>query len=194
MDNNELAVIVGVGVQTVSTILQSYVTFKKSNVEKFFELLIEGKKDLSKIGSNERMQKLFFQIIENASKEVTEEKLKNWKNLTIKLATEFDDLDFTENYSKILSDLTAFDLTVLFVIYSSNFKSKYFNNELIEYFKNKNVSEEKIFHSLKGLSKHFLITEQADGTTYLTSGELAGQKFFYEKNSLGQEFLEIISD
>ena len=194
MDNNIIATLVGVGVQTMSTILQSYVTFKKTNVEKYFELLIQEKKDLSKIGSNDSLRKIFFVIIDNASNEVTEEKISNWKNLTIKLATTLDDLDFSEDYAKTLADLTPFDLTVLFAIYSNNFKSKFFNAELLEYFKSKNVIQDKVFHSLKGLSRHYLVTEQADGMTYLYNGEQSGQQFFYEKNDFGQEFLSIISD
>ena len=194
MDNNIIATVVGVGVQTMSTILQSYVTFKKTNVEKYFKLLIDEKKDLSKIGNDQNLQRLFFVIIDSVSKEIAEEKIKNWKNLTVKLATEFDNFDFSENYTKILENLTAFDLTVLFAVYSNNFKSKYFQKELVEYFKEKNIDQNKIFHSLKRLSTHYLVTELADGTTYLTNGEAVGQRFFYEKNHLGQEFLTIIGE
>ena len=193
MDENTIATLVGVGVQTMSTILQSYVTFKKTNVEKYFELLLKEDINLSKIGTDEKIQKLFFTIIDNSSKEITEEKIRNWKNLTIKLATEFNDLDFAENYTKILTDLTAFDLTVLFSVYTIEFKSKFFNTELLEFFKNKNVENDKVFHSMKRLANNYLITEQADGTSYLSSGMPSGQMFFYEKNDLGTDFLRIIS-
>lgn len=194
MDNNTIATLVGVGVQTISTALQSYVTFKKTNVEKYFELLIKENKDLSRIGNDPKLRKIFFLIIDNVSKEVTEEKINNWKNLTVRLATGLDNSDFSENYTKILEDLTAFDLTVLFAIYSVDFKSNFFQKELVVYFQNRGISEDKVFHSLKGLARHYLITEQADGMTYLSNGEVSGQKFFYEKNSLGKEFLKMISD
>ncbi len=194
MDNSALATAIGVGVQTLSTILQSYVTFKKTNVEKYFQLLLNEHKDLSKIGTDERLQRLFFSIIDNVSKEIAEEKINNWKNLTVKLATGIEDLDFSDNYSKVLADLTAFDLTVLFAIYANDFKSKYFNSELIKYFEDKKIDQNKVCHSLKGLARYYLVTEQADGTTYLTNGEPSGQGFFYEKNNLGKHFLQIISN
>ncbi len=51
MDSTQLSLIatgLGVGIQTLSIFLQSYTSFKKSNVEKFFEKLLSSEVDLSR--------------------------------------------------------------------------------------------------------------------------------------------------
>ncbi len=196
MDNNSIATVVGLGVQTVSTILQTYVTFKQSNVEKYFNLLLEENKDLKNIGSNNQLKRLFFKIIDNVADETRDEKIKNWKNLTVKLATRLDNLDFADNLIKTLDDLTAFDLTVLFVIYSTDFKAKYFKKELIEYFNKMGTQQEYIGHSLRRLAIHNLISEESDSSGFIGSddNEFMGQEFSYQKNDLGKSFIFVISD
>jgi hypothetical protein len=196
MDNNSIATLVGLGVQTMSTVLQTYVTFKQSNVEKYFGLLINENKDLKNIGSNERLMRLFFKILDNVANETTDEKIRSWKNLTIKLATKLDNLDFADNLTKMLEDLTAFDLTVLYAIYSTDFKAKYFKKEIIEYFKRRQIRTEYVQHSLRRLAGHNLLSEESDSQSYLgSSGEdFMGQEFSYQKNDLGQSFIFVISD
>jgi hypothetical protein len=196
MDNNSIATVVGLGVQTVSTVLQTYVTFKQSNVEKYFELLLQEDKDLKNIGTNDQLKRLFFKIIDNVANETRDEKIKNWKNLTVKLATQLDNLDFADNLTKMLEDLTAFDLTVLFAIYSTDFKAKYFKKELIEYFNKRGARPEYIGHSLRRLSSHNLISEESDSSGFIGSenDDFMGQEFSYQKNDLGKSFIFVISN
>lgn len=194
MDIISIGSLIGVGASTVSTLISSYVAFKKSNVELYFKQLIDSQTDLSKIGSNEQLNKIVFNIIDEVSKETTERKINNWKNLTIKLATEFDEYDTSEKYSKILADLTAFDLTILFAIYSKEFQSESFLEELKIDLLSKNLSEIDIFYSTKKLAQNFLITEHASSDiVFYQHGSQNGQQFFYKKNDLGKTFLEMIS-
>ena len=195
MDTNSVAIITGLGLQTVGTILQSYATFKKSNVEKYFELLIAEKKDLSKIGENEDLKRLFFCILDKVANEVKQEKINNWKNLTIKLAGSLTVDDFAENLTKTLEDMTAFDLTVLFVIYSTDYKRKHFKNDLNDYFLKKDIRPEFIQQSLKRIARHNLISEEADRMGHEAGrDEYFGQELIYAKNELGKHFISVISD
>lgn len=196
IDSNALAAIIGLGVPTVSSILQTYVALRKSNVEKYFQMLVEENKDLTQIGENERLQNNFMRIIDYVSKETTDEKIRNWKNLTIKLATGFEDLDFTENYTSILDNLTPFDLTVLFSIYSTDFESQYFNKEIFKFFQDRNINKAKVLHSIKRLATHNLVSEESyfgADTRISNRDNIIGEELVYKKNDLGPEFIKIIN-
>jgi hypothetical protein len=194
MDNNSVATLVGLAAQTVGTIMQSYATFKQSNIEKYFGLLLKEGKDLSNIGQNERLKGLFYNMIDHVAQEVQEEKLSNWKNLTIKLASDLSNLDFSENMVRMLDELTPFDLTILFAIYTTDFEKRHFQNELINYFEKRSIRSDYVYHSLKRLAVHNLVTEEAEGTGYISGeGENDGQAFLYKTNDLGKGFLEAIS-
>ncbi len=190
MDAVSIGTLIGVGATTVGTFLQAYASFKKSNVEDYFQQLIESKEDLTKIGTDDQLTKIVFNIVDEVAKETSTEKITNWKNLTIKFATQFDRYDTAEKYSNILSDLTAFDLLVLSVIYESKFSDKrIFIRHIIEQFSGKNVKDFDIVYSVKVLSRNYLLSEQSSDypNKYDTGWEL-----YYELNQFGREFIKMI--
>ncbi len=130
MDANQIAPIIGLSIQLVSTILQSYGIFKNSNVEKYFEQILAEGKDLTIFGEREDLRRYLFKIIDEVSREANIEKIEKWKNVTIHLALDFRDFDYKDNFLRVLSDLTVFDLTVLYKIYSTNFTKEHFESEL----------------------------------------------------------------
>ncbi|MGE5604719.1 MAG: hypothetical protein ACM3YE_03395 [Bacteroidota bacterium] len=197
MDAIQVASLTGVGAQVLATVLQTYVTFKKSNVEKYFEQLIQEGKDLKVFGERDDLQRYLFTIVDKVSIEANIEKIEKWKNATIHLALDFKDFEFKDNFLSTLESLTVFDLTVLHKIYSTDFKKEHFESELIEFFNKKSVMEEIIMQSLKHLSSQYLITEKVDGTGFLGDAENDEpnlQTIYYVKNQMGPEFLRFIDN
>lgn len=191
MNETELATCLNIGITTVSTILQSYSTFKKSNVEKYFELLLKEDKDLSRIGSNELLQKHVYKIIDYAANEVYEEKIEKWKNLTVKLGLGQLDYDFAENYSKILDDLTEFDLTILHQIYDKihGVETITDSESLSDLLSKKGISKQSFGYSLKKLESNFLIDIDEESLT-----NIGLRRRRLDTNEFGKEFLEVISN
>src|SRR5690606_9058252 len=134
--------IVGISTNVLTTSVNFYLTnFRKSNVEKFFEKLIDSKESLTSIGEREDLQRYFLSILDKVSNEANIEKINQWKNVVIRLATDFKDFDYKDNFINILDNLSVFDLTVLHHIYSS---SQYVSikESTINYFLRKNVQNE----------------------------------------------------
>ena len=195
MDTTQIASIIGLGTQVITTILQTYTTFKQSNVEKYFEELIKEGKDLRAIGAREDLQRYLFSIVDKVSTEANIEKIDKWKNATIHLALDFKDFEFKDNFLSTLDILTVFDLTVLQKIYSTDFGKEHFEKELIDFFKGKKVMEEIVMQALKHLSSQYLISEQVDATGFLADEENQEpilQTTYYVKNQMGLEFLRFI--
>ena len=189
-----IATYTGVGIQTISTILQIYTSFRKTNVEQYFDKIIKSGKDVSKIGQSEDLQRYFFSIIDKVSKEANIEKIEKWKNATIHLAQDFCDFDYKDNFIRTLDDLTVFELTILYKIYSSDFQKQHFEQELINYFINKGVGEDMIMQAIKRLSSHNLINEMVDKTAVYGGGEPVLGGMYYIKNKLGEIFITFISN
>lgn len=196
MELNEIANYVGLGLETFQTMVILYTSFKKTNVEKFFSMLIDSKKDIKKIGHSDELQRYFFSIIDKISVEANQEKLKSWKNVVIHLATDFSDYDFKDNFIRTLDDLTVFDLTVLYKIYSTEFPKEHVEKEVVEFFVIKGIPDYIVMQSIKRLSSHNLINEMVDRTAVYagSDGEPALGTLYYKKNALGQEFMRFISD
>ncbi len=196
MDANLVMIGTGLGIQTVTCVLQAYSTLRRSNIEKYFERLVEAEKDLAIIEKDSELKRKLFTIIEKVSREFNLKKIERWKNATIHLATDFADFDFNDNLIRALDDLTVFDLTVLQVVYSTDFSKEHFESEVIEYFKRRKAPEHVVRQSVKRLASHDLVTEMVnrvgvfgngDGTPYL--GPL-----YYVKNDLGSLFIRFISE
>lgn len=184
----------GIGVSTLSLALQGYPMFRKSNVEKFFEKLIESNEDIKIFGSREDLQRQLFSIIEKVSNEANQDKIEHWKNAVIRLATDFKDFDFKDNFIRTLDYLTVFDMTVLFEIYSRDFDNENFEEELLNNLTRKHVPSEIAIQSLKSLSSHGLVSENYDSTAVFGDGKPILNEFHYKKNALGPKFLRFISD
>lgn len=191
MKNQDIANALGIGANVIMAMLQGYSAFKKSNVERFFELLLEDK-ELRVSSKSVRFEKLLFRIVEEVSSEISEKKIVAWKNLTIKLATGFSESDFVENYCQILHVLTAFDLTILTFVYSTAFKSVYFEKEVIIQFEEKGIEAHMVKHSLKNLANQYLISEESEAGGIIGHGDLS-QVLMYQRNEFGKIFLEVIS-
>lgn len=134
-------------------------------------------------------------IIDEVAREANTEKIKAWKNATIRLATDYSEFEFKDNFFRILSNLTIFDLTVLHNIYSNDYTGKPIANEVIKYFKNKGMIDDYTVQSLKKLAVNGLIDEKYMNTfTFagLDDGELSN--FIHSKNNIGQEFINFVMD
>ncbi len=193
MDLNEIAVYIGIASPVIQGILNCYTTFKKTNVESFFKILLESKENISKIGKRDDLERYFLSIIDKVSLEANKEKINKWKNAVIHLAQDFSDFDYKDNFIRTLDDLTVFDLSVLYKIYSTKFKKEHFEKELIEYFINKGTDKNMVMQAIIRLSSHNLVSEME--CKALVFGELEPilREVYYTKNELGKQFLEFAS-
>jgi len=189
--------IVGISTNVLTTSVNFYLTnFRKSNVEKFFEKLIDSKESLTSIGEREDLQRYFLSILDKVSNEANIEKINQWKNVVIRLATDFKDFDYKDNFINILDNLSVFDLTVLHHIYSS---SQYVSikESTINYFLRKNVQNELITHVLKKLSSHGLISEVFSSKESLEKMRMNARIDIsdnYQTNHLGPLFIKFVSE
>lgn len=195
IDSQQIESYTGIGLKVITGLLQSYSSFKKSNVEKFFKMLLEENKDLSQIGKVKGLEKQFYWIIERVASESHDQKIVSWKNLVVKLATRFIYQDYLENYVKILDNLTAFDLTVFTYIYGNNASGSVSKSATCEFFSERDVPEAVVMLSIKKLAANGLLEEKSmgEGKALGSLGKFP-MPFFYSKNSLGDQFLEIISE
>ncbi len=198
MDSTSLSLIFsgsGAMLQLLSVTLQSFTAFRKSNVEKFLEELIESKNDFSKFEQDENSIRYFFKILDEVSCEANIQKIETWKNATIHLATDYYDFDFKDNFLKSLSSLSVFDLTVLYKAYSDNYKTLNIEKEIVKYFEIKGIKSHYIMQSMKNLASNGLIDETYTNTFSFSGTEDANlENFKYRKNDIGKEFVSFISD
>ena len=119
---DQIAPLVGMATQMVAAAFQGLQSLKRSNVEEFFRLLLAdtSRRDrgLKRIGQDEALQRLFFSIVDRVASEERKEKIRNWKNLLVHLATDFSGEEFKDTYTRILDALSALDLLVLHQAYS----------------------------------------------------------------------------
>lgn len=194
MDNQQIGTYTGLCIQTVALLLQSYSSFKKNNVDDFFRMLLEEKKDLSQIGSSKGLERQFYWIIDQVASESHNEKIVRWKNLLVKLATNFTYEDYMENYLKILEGLTAFDLAVFTHIYGNKTSGGVSVQDTCDFFVEREVPKEVVQLSIKKLASNSLLNEMSIGQSSALQGlGKFPMPFFYAKNELGEQFLEIIS-
>ncbi len=198
MDTSQLSLIassVGVGIQLLSTTLQTYTAFRKNNVEILLKKLIESGVDLNKIGQSEDLQRYFFSSIDEVAKEANIEKIEAWKNAIIHLATDFQGFEYKDNFFRILSDLTVFDLTVLYKIYSTTFNSDRIEVELFTSFEDKGFKSDYVMLAIKRLASNNLIDENyMNAFTFSGIKEAPLSTFIQTKNELGKEFLTFVSN
>lgn len=193
---DQLAMILGLGAQTITALLQTYTVFRKTNVEMYFKKLLNENVSIKEIGQSEELRRYFFSIVDEVSTEASTEKIEKWKNATVHLATDFKDFDFKDTFIHTLENLTIFDLTVLSKIYSTDFKKDYFEKEIVNYFKSKDVNENYVFQSFKRLASYNLVNEMFDKTAVWadSDGEPILGNMYYTKNELGNIFLRFIAD
>lgn len=194
METDLIATYIGVGIQTISATLQFYTSFRKTNVERYFDEIIKSGKDVSKIGQREDLQRYFFSIIDKVSKEANTEKIEKWKNATIHLAQDFSDFDYKDNLIRTLEDITVFELTVLYKIYSTDFQKQHFEHEIVDYYINKGASKDMVMQSIKRLSSNNLISEMVNRTAVYGGGEPVLGGLYYIKNELGKQFIAFASN
>lgn len=190
-----LATSLGVGMQILSTTLQTYTAFRQNNVEILLQKLLDSNTDLRAIGHNEDLQRYFLSAIDEVAKEANKEKIDAWKNAIIHLATDFQRFEFKDNFFRILSDLTVFDLTVLYEIYSTEFDSDIFESKLYTSLEDKGFKLDYVILALKRLASNHLVTENYMNTfTFSGIKEAPLSTFIHTKNELGMEFLKFVSD
>jgi hypothetical protein len=195
LDPAVVAALVGLGPASVTTIFQGFSSFRRSNVDKFFEQLLQTKEDLTVFGKHDDLQRYLFSILEKVSHEANQEKIESWKNATIRLATDFNKFDYKDNFIRTLDFLTAFDLTVLVAIYSFEFKNENIEKELLEVLERKSVPREMTMQSIKALAAQNLLSDNFDRTAvYGTEDKPILRETHYTKNSLGPSFLRFITD
>jgi hypothetical protein len=187
----------GLSLAVIDTIMQSYTFFKKSNVEQFFDILLDSKKDLTSIGNREDLSRYFFSIIDEVAKEANQEKIKAWKNAVIRLATDFSDFGFKDNFVSALASLTVWDLTVLFMLYSTEYQNQNIMPELLNQWEHKGIKQDMVIQAVKHLASHNLTEEVywLPETGFVGPGhEEMIYQLQYMKNELGKEFLKFISE
>ncbi|MDF2545793.1 MAG: hypothetical protein K0R93_691 [Anaerosolibacter sp.] len=195
MNLDFLSTLTGLGLDVFNIVLSGYSIFKKSNVEIFFDKLNKSNQNLTTIGERPELQRYFFKIVDEVSREANIEKLESWKNVVIHLATDFLEFEYKDNFLRTLSDLTVFDLTVLHKIYSTTFDLESFESPLIEYFETKNINSGFVKQSLKRLASHNLIDENFfNAFTFSGLQDSPLTNLIYSKNDLGKKFLVFASD
>ena len=195
MDPSIVMASTGLALQTVTSVLQAYATFRKTSVETFFELLIQESPDMKGVEASDKLKSQFFSIIEKVSREFNQKKLESWKNATIHLATDFSKFDFNDCFIRTLNDITVFDLTVLQTIYSTDYPKESIQEDTIAYFEKRKVDPEIVWQSLKQLASHNLITEKFNRVGLFGDGHGRPhlEPLHYVKNSLGVDFLRFIT-
>jgi hypothetical protein len=195
VDSNQLATIANVA-QIASLSLQSielavrHREYVLSKLMRLFRGLQDSGVDLSAIGESEQLQSYFFKAVDEVAREANLEKIDHWKSAVIHLATDFKDYDFKDNLIRTLTDLTAFELTVLHHIYSTKFEREHrVENEVIEFFEGLGAPRPMVEQAIKRLASHALLVEEGSG-----SALGAGGNFHYRKNDLGPTFIRFISD
>ncbi len=195
MDPNLIVVGTGLAIQTVTSALQAYVTFRKTNVEKYFGLLLESEVKIDKIEENPKLKEAFFTIVEKVSRECNLEKIKKWKDATVHIVTDFSDFDFKDNLIQTLDVLTALDLTVLEMIYNNDFSEGTLEDEVVKYFKRLKVPTYITQQGIRRLASHGLLTvrENRVGVFGDSSGPSLGS-IYYVINDFGPIFIKFISE
>lgn len=181
--------ILGTSAQVVSSALQLYTTFKRSNVERYYGGLLESGKDLSAISKSEDLQRQVLAIMDKVANEPRQEKIDRWRNATIHMATNFKNqhIDVTENYLQALDGLTVLDLMVLSEIYTVNLSgdSDDFAQKIFIPFSDRGFAKPLVEQSIQKLEMfNFVTVDRSNKEHLLTSG----------RNSLGNSFLTFISD
>lgn len=197
MDASLIVSATGLSITAIQAIIQNLTIFKKSNVEQFFGMLLDSKKDLTLIGNREDLSRYFFSIIDEVAKEANQEKIKAWKNAVIRLATDFSDFGFKDNFVNALASLTVWDLTVLFMIYSTEYTNQNIMPELFNQWQHKNIKQDMVIQAVKHLAFNNLIEEVywLPATGFVGPGyEESMAPLQYMKNELGKEFLKFISE
>ncbi len=191
MDTALIVCTTGLAANTVASIAQLYVAFKKSNVEEFFKRLVDAKPNLGIFEDDETLMRKFLGVIDRVSQEANVKKIENWKNATIHLATDYSTFDFNDEFIRCLADVSVFDLTLLHKVYATDFEKEHFEGELQAFVATKGVSGEYVVQSLKRLALHNLISESYDKTAVIGRNDrepILGP-FHYTKNTLGPGFI-----
>src|SRR5699024_1387743 len=193
-DMMQIANMTGITMNAISTVINSYQIFKQSNVEKYFGQLIETGIDLTAIGNDFELERRFYYIIDQVSRERNREKIAAWKTATISLAF-IEDINLNEidGHFQTLEYLIQFDLIVLHKIYTTDFEFVNFEKELINFFAEKEIDSEYVRKSLRQLALHNLISEQYESTAMIVGSSANLQHFHYSKNKLGRQFLNFIN-
>lgn len=194
MDSNSvalianLAAITNLGVDALSLLIDHH-DFIGSRVRRLFYGLRDTGINLSAIGDSEELQSYFFTIIQNVSHEANAAKIEYWKDSVIHLATDFKDYDFTDSLIRTLSDLTSFELTVLYKFYSNDFSPEVqLRDKVIESFEILKVPRHHTQQAIKRIAAHGLIEESGSGSRLGT-----GPTLNYSRNELGPIFLQFIN-
>jgi hypothetical protein len=197
LDESLIVSVTGLSLSVINTLFASYPFFRMSNVERFFGMLLDSKKDLTLLGKNEDLSRYFLSIIDEVAKETNHEKIKAWKNVVIRLATDFSDFGFKDNFIITLANLTVWDLTVLFMIYSTEYQNQNIMPELLNEWRHKGIKQDIVIQAVKHLASHNLIEEVywLPETGFVGPGrEEMIYQLQYMKNELGKEFLNFISE
>ncbi|MCT4507554.1 MAG: hypothetical protein N4A48_02130 [Tepidibacter sp.] len=179
------------GLETAKTMLSTYSNFKKRNAIHLLELLSKCDADFSNVKSRDDFHKYVFRIIEEASSEVENEKIIAWKNAIVSLAVNFDENTLKEEFIKILSNLSVFDLLTLRYIYTNEFDTNSLCEDTVSYFELTGIDSECTWLSIRKLANNFLIDGR--GNVILFDG-LSPSERIYNKNKIGELFLKFVSE
>jgi hypothetical protein len=145
--------------------------------------------DLGAIGASDELQGYFFSMVEHAAQEANRAKINRWKDAVIHLATDFKEYNFKDNFIRTLDDLTEFDLTVLLMIYTTEFaRGRGLEGKVADYFEHCDIGRPLTQQAIKRLASHALLGEQASSAMFGASGQ-----FSYARNELGSIFIRFIS-
>jgi hypothetical protein len=183
----------------LSLSLQGFATFKKSKVEDFFGLLLtnpeKGKEVLMAIVQREDLQWLFYSILDRVGSEERKEKIRNWRNLLVHLATDFAGVEFKDTYTKTLDSLSALDLLVLHQAYTTSHEKGKIEQEVVKLLVGKGIEIPLVVQSMKRLAGLGLLDELQDTMgVRVGSDEPILAKLNYDPNEFGRKFLQMISD
>jgi hypothetical protein len=192
----DLISVLELGLQSTQTFMQAYIFFQQETIVEFIKKLLPYKKDIIGLKVDDNFRREILSILDIIAHETEMQKLDHWKNAILRLATDFHDFSFKNNFIKILQDLTIFDLTVLTKIYSTNFNDENFDTELVDFFQAKDAPKQFVNLALKRLATYNLISEvsnRANGDVGIAD-PISLSPLYYIKNELGTEFLRFISE
>ncbi len=150
--------------------------------------LIQKVENFQDIFKNETFNTILLHATQAAVRTHQQEKLEALRNAVLN-SFQIQDENKTLTFLQVLDQLTVFDLSVLYRIYTTRLIKANIEDNLEELNLNKDISIERVNQVLRTLSSFSLLDENI--TVDIYPGTSYG-KTFHLKNNLGQDFCDFI--